>query len=450
MPISKPLSWTLFVKYLKDYGWFLVNSEIYAGLANSYDLGPFAVHLKTKLIEKWKTFFCAVEMPILLIDANLLLKREVLEASGHLARFHDYILTCTVCQKTHKIEDLVADLALNQTFEEIKKLLDSKTKVACASCQTPLNYHQLRQLDLLFKTGVGVDPQNQKTVYLRPETAQNIFINLPHLIRIFRLQPPFGIAQIGKVFRNEMTTEHFIFRTCEFSQLEIEFFFADQTKTSLWFAFWQKKITTFLEKILTLNKTKIRQRVHGEDEKAHYAQQTVDFEFAFPFGWKELWGLSDRGNYDLKNHEAKSGVKMNPLAKGKNPLYVIEPSVGLERLMLAILYDKLTQVNNRLTLELDWDFAYYQIAVFPLTEKLHAEAYNLFKTLKRKWRVCFDAKKSIGKRYLHHDAIGTCYAVTFDFDSVKTQTVTIRFRDTKKQVRIAITRLSVFFRSRHE
>lgn len=450
----KSLDWETFLGYLKKYGWFLINSEIYSGIANSYDLGPFATHLKDGLIAHWKTVFLQAHDKIHLIDASLLLKRPVLEASGHLKRFHDYILTCQKCQKTVKIDEIWPQLAVNQLdFAEVKTTLEKARKKKCPFCQNWLQTTTLKQLDLLFSTGIGVDPKQQQKVYLRPETAQNIFINFPHLVRMLRVQPPFGIAQIGKVFRNEMTTEYFVFRTCEFNQMELEFFFNKSKDDVNWFQFWENQIVTFLAEVLKLNPNNWRQRTHRQEELAHYAQKTIDFEFAFPFGWKELWGLSDRGNYDLSKHEQKSGVKMNPLATNKDAVLpsVIEPSVGLERLMLAFLYDKLSITAKRFTLALPWKFAYYQIVVLPLTEKLSSEAYLLYKNLKKKWRVCFEAKKSIGKRYVYHDAIGTYYALTFDFESLKTASVTIRQRDTKTQKRVAIKNLETFFaQAKHE
>ncbi len=433
------LTWATFLRYLKKYGWFLVNSEIYSGIANSYDLGPFATHLKAALISDWKTFFLNVHEQMYLIDASLLLKKPVLEASGHLQRFHDYILTCQNCQKTMKVDEVWPQLAVNKlNYAEIKAQLAKVKEAKCPFCRQTLPKQSMKQLELLFSTGLGVDPMQQQKVYLRPETAQNIFTNFPHLVRLLRLQLPFGIGQIGKVFRNEMTTEHFVFRTCEFHQMEIEFFFAQAEEAEKWFQFWKRQISAFLRKVLQLKRSNWRVRTHHKDELAHYAQKTVDFEFAFPFGWKELWGLSDRGNYDLTKHEKQSGVKMNPLAKTKQPLpYVIEPSVGIERLMLALLYDKLSVNKTRFTLALPWKYAYYQIVVLPLTEKLSSQAETLFKQLKQKWRVCLDVKKSIGKRYLYHDAIGTYYALTIDFESQASASVTIRERDSKKQQRIA-------------
>ncbi len=443
-------NWFELIQYLKEYGWFFQNCEIYSGLANSYEFGPLGAELKTQIINSWKKVFVQKQNDIYLIDGNLFLKPEVLKSSGHLKRFHDYIIKCKSCKTINKFDELWPEFAINQLdFETVKQKAISLPKRQCLKCKT-LNEAKIHQLDLLFKTGIGVDNTKQKTVYLRPETAQNIFINYPQIVRTLRLKLPFGIAQIGKVFRNEMTTENFVFRTYEFNQMEIEWFYQSEKNTEKWFKFWTEIIDQFLKKSLNLSDVKLRIRKHQKNELAHYAKKTIDFEFAFPFGWKELWGLSARGNYDLSMHQKNSGVKMN----GANPTsetipYVIEPSVGIERLILALIFDKLEKNDNKWILKLPWKFCYYQIALLPLTEKLTTQSEEIYHLLKSKYRIKFDTKKSIGKRYLYHDAIGTYYAITFDFQSLKDKCVTIRYRDNQSQKRIAITNLEQFLQNAH-
>ena len=450
--IFQASNWLDIVKYLKTYGFFLQNGAIYSGLANNYDLGPLGSELKTQIIAVWKKQFVQQHENIHLIDGNILTKQEVLQASGHIQRFVDYVVVCRNCHGQNKLEHLWPKLVVNdQNFAAMQKKVIELTSQNCQHCQKPIQ-PDIKRFNLLFQTGLGVAEQQKQTVYLRPETAQNIFVNLPALVRTMQLSLPFGIAQIGKVFRNEITTQNLIFRVCEFNQMEIEFFYDPTTDQTQWFSFWQNQIQNFLKNALQLNFQKIRIREHQTTELAHYSKRTIDFEYHFPFGWKELWGLADRGDYDLQVHQKASRKKMT-IRNSQQQLclpFVIEPSVGIERLMLALICDKLVIENAhdqkpRYLLKMPWTFCYYQIAVLPLTEKLTAAAYAVYQKFKTSYRMKFDAKKSIGRRYLYHDAIGTYYCLTYDFASATTETVTIRERDSKKQRRIAISDLAQFF-----
>ena len=441
------LEWNEILKFLKDYGFIIESAKLYGGLKSAYDYGPLGTKIKDEIKQLWKEQFVDQEKLVHFIEGTILTQPKVLEASGHLQKFEDLKLTCPYCQRVEFFQKIYPEI-------DIKKInsANKKWKAFCQTCQSDVDWKQSKQ-SLLFKTKQGTTAETDKTldkqnIFLRPETAQTSFLNFIKVVQSLKLTLPFGLAQIGKVFRNEITTEYANFRTCEFEQMEVEFFFAEKNQKDHWFNYWKEKTLTFLKDKLKINPQHLRTRVHLEEELAHYATKTIDFEYQFPFGWKEIWGLTDRDQYDLKAHQKSNQEELTILNKKQEKIlpFVVEPSAGVERLMLTLLVDKLTKVNNKWVMKLPKQFCYYQIAILPLTEKLTADANKLYQQLaKTNWRIRFDSKGSIGKRYVFHDAIGTYFCLTFDFQSLTDQKVTVRFRDTQKQDRIAINQLTDYF-----
>lgn len=417
------------ISFLVQQGFFYPSGQIYGGLANSWDYGPLGSLMKVNLKKAWQHFFVQQQLHIFLLDSNILSLPAIWKASGHLTHFQDWQVECLACHKREKLEIPVSAW--------------SQDAWQCAFCQHK-QATEPQQFDLLFQTAQGTVTHNKKTVYLRAETAQGIFVNIKNIMRSTRTKLPFGVAQIGKAFRNEITPNNFIFRMREFEQMEIEWFTTvDRVSTD--FTWWKHQMEKFLQQ-LHFVQDHYRWKEHDNKQLAHYAQRTADIEYLFPFGWSELWGLSYRGQYDLKAHTTQSKTDLTYFDQTTNQKIlpeIIEPSVGVDRLLLAILlnaYDRLpTTKEDRIVLKLPYQIAPYQIAFLPLTKKQTTATLKLQKQLMGFFMTTFDDVGSIGKRYRRQDAIGTPFCVTFDYDSLAHQTVTIRHRDSMIQETVAFT-----------
>lgn len=431
----------------KNRGFVYQGSEIYGGLSNSWDYGPLGVELKNNIKKLWWREFITDNPYNVGIDSSILMNPKVWEASGHLGGFSDPLMDCKNCKTRHRADDLIesqkniqASSWDNDTLNEYVK----NNNIVCPNCNES-NFTDIRSFNLMFKTYLGVTDDKKNEIYLRPETAQGIFINFLNVQRTTRKKIPFGIGQIGKSFRNEITPGNFIFRTREFEQMELEFFCKPGTELE-WFDFWRAYCKHFLLS-LGIDETKIRFRDHEKEELSHYSNATTDIEFLFPFGWGELWGIASRTDFDLLSHSKKSDRALEYFDQETNEHYTpycIEPSVGVDRLFLAILsngYDEEivdTKTNDtRVVLHLDPSLAPFKAAFLPLSKKLSKETFEIYKLFSKHFNVDFDETGSIGKRYRRQDEIGTPYCITFDFDSLEDKMVTVRDRDTMNQIRIS-------------
>ena len=446
------------VALCKGRGYIFPGSEIYGGLANTWDYGPLGVELEKNIKEAWWKKF-VTENPLNVgVDCAILMNPTVWEASGHIGGFSDPLMDCKNCKSRHRADTLIEDyIAKNNldikiagwTNEQMEKYIQDK-QIKCPVCGTS-NFTGVRQFNLMFKTFQGVTEDTANTLYLRPETAQGIFVNFANVVRSTRSRIPFGIAQIGKSFRNEITPGNFIFRVREFEQMELEFFCEPGTDLE-WFACWKKFCHDWLLE-LGIKEDKLKLRDHDPEELSHYSNATTDFEYLFPFGWGELWGIADRTDFDLKAHMNKSGKSLeytDPMTNKRYVPYCIEPSVGVGRLLLAFLcnaYEEETLEggDTRVVLRLHHQLAPYKVAVLPLQKQLNDKASELYRTLCKKFPTTFDTSASIGKRYRRQDEIGTPYCITVDFDTLENDTVTIRERDSMKQERVAIADLDAYF-----
>lgn len=443
------------INHLKSQGFVFQGSEIYGGLANSWDYGPLGVEVKNKLKKAWWDFFVKRNPLNVGLDSSIILNPNVWKTSGHIDGFKDPLIDCKNCRSRWRADKLIEefDPSVNTGSMDNIELEEfiSKHKIACAKCNKT-DFTSIRQFALMFKTSQGVIEDESSTVYLRPETAQGIFINFKNAQRSTRRKLPFGIGQIGKSFRNEITPGNFIFRTREFEQMELEFFF-DPTDNTDWFDYWSKQVETFLVEKIKFNKQNYRIREHEKDELAHYSKQTSDVEYKFPFGWGELWGIAHRGDFDLNAHQQATGEDLTVLDSVTNKKvlpHVIEPSVGVERMMLAVFWEsfnieQLEENNSRIVMKLPYTLVPYQIAVTPLSKQLNDNAKELFNELLQDFDATYDDTGNIGKRYRRQDAIGTPFVITYDFESLEDQKVTVRNRDTMQQVRVAIKDLKQFF-----
>lgn len=436
------------VSYLKHYGFIYQGSEIYGGLANAWDYGPLGVELKNNIKQFWWKKFVQESNLNVGLDSAILMNPNVWVASGHVGSFSDPLIDCKSCGARYRADKLIEEFTKGEIVVDgwdktkIEAFIQEK-KVTCSNC-SKTNFTPIRQFNLMFKTNQGVIEDEKNTVYLRPETAQGIFVNFRNVQRTSRKKVPFGIAQIGKSFRNEITPGNFIFRTREFEQMELEFFCKPGTDTE-WFIYWREFCINFLEN-LGLDKTRLRYRDHEQDELSFYSKATTDIEFLFYFGWGELWGIANRTDYDLKTHEthAKQALSYFDPDTNNNYLpYVIEPSVGVERLLLALLTsayheEALDDGETRIVLKLKPTLAPFKAAILPLTNKLNDQAIALYEDLAKHFRVDYDTSGSIGKRYRRQDAIGTPFCITYDFTSSEDNQVTIRLRDSMEQIRIPI------------
>ncbi len=435
------------VNHLIEQGFFFPSSNLYGGLSHVWDYGPLGVIMKRNLSQLWWHHFVATQSNVVGLDTAILMKEQVWQASGHVKKFIDILAECANCHKRYRLDHLLDAKKLNYPEDQDDLLAWTKLikthHLSCEKCKIVLQ--EAKKFNLLFATKKGIVEEDQKKLYLRPETAQGIFVNFKNVVRTTRQRIPFGIAQIGKSFRNEITPSNFIFRVLEFEQMELEFFVKPNAEAKkVWFAYWQKKCITFLQQ-LGLKSSHVKLQEHSSDQLAHYADKTMDIEYKFPFGWSELWGISSRGSYDLVQHQNASKEDLSyldPFSHQKYLPYIIEPSVGIERLLLAFLCDSYCSETvpatqaTRVYLKLSPLLSPYVIAVLPLVKKQHVLAQKIFDTLLKEFRVVYDTTGSIGKRYRRQDAIGTNFCLTVDYDSIIDHTVTIRHRDTMEQVRI--------------
>ena len=442
------------VALAKGRGFVYPGSEIYGGLANSWDYGPLGVELKNNIKRAWLKKFVQ-ECPYNVgLDSAILMNPETWVASGHLGGFSDPLMDCKSCKTRHRadklIEDYVAENGLSDnpaamSDEEMMQYIKDKG-IACPNCGSH-DFTDIRKFNLMFKTFQGVTEDSTSTLYLRPETAQGIFVNFKNIARTTRKKIPFGVAQIGKSFRNEITPGNFIFRIREFEQMELEFFCKPGTDLE-WFEYWRAYCRKWLLD-LGINEEHLRLRDHDKDELCFYSKATTDFEFLFPFGWGELWGVADRTDYDLTQHSEHSGQPMDyfdPETNEKYIPYVIEPSLGADRVLLAFLcdaYDEETDEKGdvRTVMHFHPALTPFKAAVLPLSKKLSEKATEIYSELSKDFMIDFDDAGSIGKRYRRQDEIGTPICITYDFDSVEDNCVTVRDRDTMEQKRIPIAEL---------
>ena len=449
------------VNLCKNRGFIYAGSEIYGGLANSWDYGPLGVELKNNVKKAWWKKFVQENKYNVGLDSAILMNSEVWKASGHVGGFSDPLMDCKDCHARHRADKLIEDYAAENGIEIVAESLSNEEMeqyikdhdITCPKCGSK-NFTGIRQFNLMFKTFQGVTEDTTSTLYLRPETAQGIFVNFNNVQRTTRRKLPFGVCQIGKSFRNEITPGNFTFRTREFEQMELEFFCKPGTDLE-WFDYWRSHCRDWLYG-LGMSEENLRLRDHDPAELAFYSKATTDFEYLFPFGWGELWGVADRTNYDLTQHEKFSGQSMeyfDPTTNEKYIPYVIEPSLGADRVVLAFLceaYDEEEVPNSkgkqdtRVVLHLHPALAPYKAAVLPLSKKLDAEATEVYEQLSKDFMVDYDVTGAIGKRYRREDEIGTPFCITYDFDSKEDGCVTVRDRDTMDQVRIPISEVSAY------
>lgn len=439
------------VAFLKEQGFVFQGSEIYGGLANAWDYGPLGVELINNIKQAWWKKFVQNNRYNVGFDSAILMNKEVWIASGHLSSFSDPLIDCKKCHSRFRADKLIEDFSSGNITGDgmsneqmIQFLYDNK--VVCPVCGA-LEYTDIRKFNLMFKTHQGVIEDTKNEVYLRPETAQGIFINFKNVQRTTRKKLPFGIGQIGKSFRNEITPGNFIFRTREFEQMELEFFCKPNTEME-WFDYWRDFCMNFL-KSLGVDGEKLRFRNHEKEELSFYSNATTDIEFEFPWGFGELWGIASRTDYDLKTHQQHSKENLEYLDPDTNERYlpyVIEPSVGVGRILLAVLFscydEEQLEKDQRVVLRLSPVLAPYKVAVLPLIKKLHAEkAYEIFEKLNEHFSCVYDEAANIGKRYRRQDAIGTPFCITVDDDTLSSQMVTVRVRDSMQQIRLNVEEL---------
>lgn len=435
----------------KGRGFVYPGSEIYGGLANSWDYGPLGVELKNNIKKAWWKRFVQESPHNVGLDSAILMNPEVWVASGHVGGFSDPLMDCKECKARFRADKLVEEHMTQQgaevasadgmSPEELSSYLEEHG-IVCPKCGKK-NFTSIRKFNLMFKTFMGITEESKSEVYLRPETAQGIFVNFKNIARTTRKKVPFGIAQIGKSFRNEITPGNFIFRTREFEQAELEFFCKPGTDLD-WFQFWKDYCMQFLVD-LGLDTENVRMRDHKQEELSFYSVGTSDIEYKFPFGWGELWGIADRTDYDLMQHMTHSKEDMNyidPNTGERFVPYCIEPSVGVDRLLLTFLTDAYEEEEleneTRTVLKLHPALAPYKAAVLPLSKKLSEKANEVYSQLSKHFMVDYDETGSIGKRYRREDEIGTPFCITVDFDTLEDNCVTIRDRDTMEQIRLSV------------
>lgn len=441
------------VALCKGRGYVYSGSEIYGGLSNTWDYGPLGVEFKNNVKKAWWRKFvqqCSYNVGL---DSAILLNPRVWVASGHIGGFSDPLMDCKECKTRHRADKLIEDTGVNPAgwdFETMSAFIKEKD-IRCPDCGSN-NFTGIRKFNLMFKTFQGVTEDATNEIYMRPETAQGIFINFQNLQRTSRKKIPFGVAQIGKSFRNEITPGNFIFRTREFEQMELEFFCRPGTELE-WFSYWKDYCRKFLLN-LGLKEENVKLRDHEAEELSHYSNATTDFEFLFPFGWGELWGLASRTDFDLTAHQNESGKSMEYFDQESNERYipyVIEPSLGVERMVLAFLCDAYDEEvvdaaknDTRVVMRLHPAIAPVKAAVLPLSKKLSDQAGKVYDMLSKDFNVEFDEAGSIGKRYRRQDEIGTPFCITFDFDSLEDGCVTVRDRDTMDQKRMPAEELTAY------
>ncbi|WP_371414501.1 glycine--tRNA ligase [Jeotgalibacillus sp. R-1-5s-1] len=444
------------VQLAKHRGFVFPGSEIYGGLANTWDYGPLGIELKNNIKKAWWKKFIQESKHNVGLDASILMNPKTWEASGHIGNFNDPMIDCKSCKARHRADKLIEahyeakgeeKIVDGLPFSEMQKMIEEEN-ISCPTCGAN-DFTEIRQFNLMFKTHQGVTEGSTNEIFLRPETAQGIFVNFKNVQRTMRKRVPFGIGQIGKSFRNEITPGNFTFRTREFEQMELEFFCKPGDDLE-WFSYWREFCKNWLLN-LGMKEDSMRLRDHDEDELSHYSNATTDIEFRFPFGWGELWGIADRTDFDLKQHMEHSNEDFTYLDQQTNERYVpycIEPSLGADRVTLAFLCDAYEQEelenDSRTVLRFHPALAPFKAAVLPLSKKLGDEAIKVYEELSQHFMVDYDESQSIGKRYRRQDEIGTPYCITFDFDSLEDQQVTVRHRDTMEQVRMPIAEVKSF------
>lgn len=461
---EKPSWYTMdqIVSLCKGRGFVYPGSEIYGGLANSWDYGPLGVEFKNNIKRAWWRKFVQESPYNVGMDAAILMNPETWVASGHVGGFSDPLMDCKSCRARFRADKLIEDYIAEQNLTDVRpdgwtnaQMEDfiKEKGIVCPECGKT-EFTGIRKFNLMFKTFQGVTEDTASELYLRPETAQGIFVNFKNVLRTTRKKLPFGIAQIGKSFRNEITPGNFIFRIREFEQMELEFFCAPGTDLD-WYRYWKDYCHKFLL-ALGMKDDSIRLREHEQEELSHYSKGTTDIEFLFPFGWGELWGIADRTDFDLKSHADHSGENfeyLDPYTNEKFIPYCVEPSLGADRVALAFLcnaYEEqaLEGGDVRSVLHLHPALAPFKCAVLPLSKKLSEQAQAIYETLAKKFMVDFDETGSIGKRYRREDEIGTPYCVTVDFETETDGCVTVRDRDTMEQVRLPISELTSYIEAR--
>lgn len=444
------------VNLAKHRGFVFPGSEIYGGLANTWDYGPLGIELKNNVKKAWWKKFIQESPYNVGLDAAILMNPKTWIASGHVGNFNDPMIDCKKCKARHRADKLIEDALETKgiemivdglTFDQMAGLM-KEHEVKCPDCGSE-DFTEIRQFNLMFKTFQGVTESSTNEIFLRPETAQGIFVNFKNVQRSMRKKLPFGIGQIGKSFRNEITPGNFTFRTREFEQMELEFFCKPGDDLE-WFTFWRNTCKNWIL-ALGMNEESIRLRDHGEEELSHYSNATTDIEFKFPFGWGELWGIASRTDFDLNRHMEHSTEDFNYVDPQTNERYVpycIEPSLGADRVTLAFLCDAYEEEqlenDSRTVLRFHPALAPFKAAILPLSKKLSEGAQEVFAEIAKDFMVDFDETGSIGKRYRRQDEIGTPFCITYDFDSVEDKAVTVRDRDTMEQVRMPISELKGF------
>ncbi len=445
------------VALAKARGFVYAGSEIYGGLSNSWDYGPLGVEFKNNVKRAWWKKFVQENKYNVGLDSAIIMNPETWVTSGHVGGFSDPLMDCKSCHARHRADKLIEDHgghAEGMTFEQMSEYI-KENGIKCPECEST-DFTDIRKFNLMFKTFIGVTEDAKNEVYLRPETAQGIFVNYANIQRSTRKKLPFGVCQIGKSFRNEITPGNFIFRTREFEQMECEFFCKPDTDLD-WFYYWKDFCKNWLLN-LGLKEENLRLRDHEKEELSFYSKATTDIEFLFPFGWGELWGIADRTNYDLGRHQEASGKSLEYFDQetGEHYVpYVVEPSLGADRVALAFLcdaYDEETDEKGetRVVLRLHPALAPFKCAVLPLSKKLAEPAGEVFDMLSKHFMVDYDDAGSIGKRYRREDEIGTPFCITYDFDSLEDGCVTVRDRDTMEQTRIKIDELKDYIASKLE
>ncbi len=449
------------VALCKARGFIYPGSAIYGGLANTWDYGPLGVELKNNIKKAWWKKFVQ-ESPLNVgLDSAILMNPQAWVASGHVGGFSDPLMDCKSCKERFRADKLIEDYMQTNNIAEVvdgwsnEKMKEyiAEKEIGCPTCGAK-NFTDIRQFNLMFKTFQGVTEDSKNVVYLRPETAQGIFVNFKNVARTSRKKLPFGIGQVGKSFRNEITPGNFTFRTREFEQMELEFFCEPDTDLE-WFSYWKQFCIDWL-KSLCIAEESLRIRDHSAEELSHYSKATTDIEFMFPFGWGELWGIADRTDYDLKQHQTVSGEDMSYYDQLKDTKYIpycIEPSLGADRVTLAILceaYDEEEEEEGEIrnVLRFHPAIAPVKAAIFPLSKKIGENAFKIYEQLSKHFVCEYDDAASIGKRYRRQDEIGTPFCITYDFTSEEDNTVTVRERDSMEQTRVPISELQAYIQER--
>jgi glycyl-tRNA synthetase len=449
------------VALCKGRGFVYPGSEIYGGLANTWDYGPLGVELKNNIKDAWRKKFVQENKYNVGLDSAILMNPQTWVASGHIGGFSDPLMDCKECKTRHRADNLIEDFdGTNVAGWSNEQMMDyiKEKGIPCPNCGKH-NFTDIRQFNLMFKTFQGITEDSKSELYLRPETAQGIFVNFANIQRTTRKKVPFGVAQVGKSFRNEITPGNFIFRVREFEQMELEFFCKPGTDLE-WFDYWRSFCKNFLLS-LNIKEENLRLRDHSAEELCFYSKATTDFEYLFPFGWGELWGVADRTDYDLTQHINTSGKSLDyfdPETNERYIPYVIEPSLGVERLFLTIVteaYDEEDigtpeKPDVRTVMHFHPALAPYKACVLPLSKKLAEPATELFENLSKTFSVDYDETGSIGKRYRRQDEIGTPFCITYDFDSAEDGCVTVRDRDSMEQERVKIDELAAYISKKIE